>query len=164
MEFIERRVLGSNLSEVVLTGPWSNYTDLEIYVNAYFTGSGSAEGIKLQINNDTGANYNFYFFETLNGSGINANGAVSDTSMWVTYRPSGTTAIPISARLRLFDINSTSVTKASVSRYGGIEAYGGTYNGVWKSTAAITSLKFIKGTGASQFLAGSTFTVYGVRG
>ena len=163
MELIEKRVLGTASSEVNFTGPWSAYTDIEIYLNIFLTGSGSPEGVKLQMNGDTGANYNIYFFETTNGTGINASGTVGDTSMWVTYRPSGSTDVPISGRVRLFDINSTDTVKTSISRYGGIEGYGGTYNGAWKNTNAITSLKFIKGIGASNFLVGSTFLVYGVK-
>jgi hypothetical protein len=163
MELIEKRVLGSALSEVNFTGPWSAYTDIEIYLNLFFTSSASPEGVKIQFNGDTGANYNIYFFETTGGSGVNSNGTVSDTSMWVTYRPSGSTDVPLSGRVRLFDVNSTDIIKTSVSRYGGIEGYGGTYNGAWKNTNALSSFKFIKGIGASNFLTGSTFLVYGVK-
>jgi len=163
MELIEKRVLGSALSEVNFTGPWAAYTDIEVYLNVFFTGSGSADGVKVQFNSDTGANYNFQIFETLNGGSVNANSVNNDTSMWITYRPSGSTDVPVSARVRFFEVNSTDTMKASVSRYGGIEGYGGTYNGVWKNTNALSSFKFIKGTGASNFLTGSTFLVYGVK-
>ena len=163
MELIEKRVLGSSLSEVNFTGPWADYTDIEVYLNVFFTGSGGADGVKVQFNGDTGANYNFQIFETTGGSSIYASSATNDTSIWMTYRPSGSTDVPVSARVRFFEVNSTSTMKSLASRYGSIEGYGGTYNGAWKNTNALSSFKFIKGVGASNFLTGSTFLVYGVK-
>jgi hypothetical protein len=164
MELIEKRILSTAQTEIPLTGPWSQYTDLEIYLNAYFTASAGADGVQIQFNNDTGNNYSVYYFESLKGTGINANGSAAIGGMWVTYRPSGSTDIPISARIRIFDINRTDVVKHMVSRYGGgSETYFGTYNGAWENTQALSSIKFIKGAGSSQFLAGTTLSIYGVK-
>jgi hypothetical protein len=165
MELIEKRVLSTAQTDVSFTGPWAQYMDLEIYINAFFTTSGAPDGIWLQFNNDTASNYSVYWFESTRGTSINSSGSANFGGMWTTYRPSGTTAMPVSCRVRAFDINRTDTVKHMVSRFGGgHEGYTGTYNGAWKDTSSISSLKLVKGAGASQFLAGTTVSVYGVRG
>jgi hypothetical protein len=165
MELIEKRVLSTSQTEIPFTGPWSQYMDLEIYVNAFFTTSGGADGIWIQFNNDSATNYSVFWFESTRGTSINSSGISDYNGMWISYRPSGSASMPISCRTRMFDINRTDTVKHMVSRFGGgHEGFNGTYNGAWENTAAISSFKLVKGVGASQFLAGTTISVYGVKG
>jgi hypothetical protein len=159
---IEKRVITSTTSSnITFTGPWNDYTDLEIYGNVYCSGTG-VQAIKMQLNGDTGSNYSNYWMETMGGSGLNSSGESSTTSMWTVYTPSNNSTVPLSFRARLFDINSTTFTKPIVSRYGGIFAYSGTYNNVWKSNSQITSISLLR-NGEPNILAGSSFILYGVK-
>lgn len=164
LTLIEKRVISSTTSSAItFNGPWTQFSDIEVYGNVYCSGTG-VQAVKMQLNGDTAANYSNYWFETtaFAGGGLNSSGQSSTDSTWITYTPSNNTALPLSFRLRLFDVNSTTFTKTFVSRTGGIAAYSGTYSNVWESTAAISSISFLR-HGESNILAGSSFLVYGVK-
>jgi hypothetical protein len=116
----------------------------------------------MQVNGDTGTNYMNYWMESILGSSLNSSGESATSSVWTTYTSNNNSSFPIAFRLRMFDINSTTFVKPFTSRFGGIVANEGTYNNVWKSTAAISSISFLR-TSESNILAGSSITVYGVK-
>lgn len=159
---IEKRIISTTTAApITFTGPWSDYTDLEIYANIYCSGAG-VQAIKMQLNGDTGSNYSNYWMESTIGTSLNSSGEAATTSTWITYTPGNNTSFPLCFRLRMFDINSTSLVKPFTSRFGGIAAHSGTYNNVWKSTSAVTSISFLR-NGENNILAGSSISVYGVK-
>ena len=58
--------------------------------------------------------------------------------------------------------NYKSMSGDSVTENNGTTAYTGMYANLWSNTSAINQVTFICGTGTANFLANSTFTLYGV--
>jgi len=135
----------------------NTYTDLIIVANLV---SSLSSSVSVQLNGDTGSNYNFlYMFG--NGTTTSNGNQTAASSMDIFYGNS-----TISTQIAHFQsYANTSVRKNFISRFSPVTEYAGGYAGEWTSTAAINSIKLIAGgssASASTFLLGTTFTLYGI--
>ena len=156
--------LSSSQASIDFTSIGSGYTDLVIVGNMYATSNDV--GAYIQFNGDTGTNYSC----TLLGSGptspISAR-YTSQTSMNVAgynYGIGSSNSIYSPIQVSIQNYSNTTTYKSLLARSwvqnnaGSRELYA--YVGLWRSTAAITSIKFILNTGS--WASGSSFTLYGI--
>jgi hypothetical protein len=158
---------GSGVTSINLSGAStiSQYKYLEIVGTAFFSTSGSPQAVKIQFNNDTGANYSWYYLEHRGGTGTGQGGMAGDSASFCVYRPNGTAALPLNFRSRLYNVNSTTQYKQASNRFGGAtESYQGMYNCTWFNSAnAITSIQLVSAFGDTM-QAGTNFQLYGIKG
>jgi len=131
--------------------------------NTTNTTSYSAE-LLMQFNGDNGSNYNAHAIEA-NGSSVGANYQTSLTIVNLGGPFTTQTANAFGASIiDILDYTNTSKNK-TVRAIGGqdLNGYGTTMiaSGLWRSTAAITSIKMVSGgTGWAQY---TQFALYGVK-
>jgi hypothetical protein len=152
----------------------SAYRHLRVVLTARAGTNGTGQSINLKINGDTSSIYNaqsFYnFVGTTNRTWVYINSTDSVGSF--LGGGEGQTSYPYmfhSNIYEFFNFSSTSINKqyqclngcaigdSSGTGYSNISFN----NGMWASTAAITSITF---TLASNFKTGSRFSLYGIRG
>lgn len=146
--------LASTDSEIVFSSIPATYRDLILIVNGSL---GSSAGLRMQLNSDTGANYNQ----------VAMKGAASATSEAFTgetvFYPS-TAGLSSGQRFdfigQFLDYSVTDKHKAMLFREGHNGSYVEASAARWASTSAITSIKFYPSSGS--FNIGSTFSLYGV--
>lgn len=150
----------SGVNSFSFTSIPSSYTDLRVVLVAL--GSSNYQGVQLQLNSDTAANYSYI---NLRGDGsAAASGRFSNTSYFGLDSTGVTTTMPNLYQINFFSyagsINKTILSMTSED-YNGL---GDVYNlvGLWRNTSAISTISF-KLTGGSTFLSGTTATLYGIK-
>lgn len=152
---IATQTLSSNAADVTFSSIPGSYTDLVIITAVKYTSSEQALG--LSFNGDTGTNYSatyLYGNGSSAASGRDTNNAFipvargDDFNFWT-----GITNVA--------NYSNTTTYKSIVSR-GNSGSYVVAYTGLWRNTAAITSIRIAQLTG-SNFASGSTFTLYGIK-
>jgi hypothetical protein len=155
-------VSGTSTTEIQFSSISAGYTDIVIIGNL-----GADQGYpSARFNSDTGSNYSV---TNLWGNGSSAasnratNRAVADISYEVYTT---TTGVNTNYICHVMNYSNTSVYKTMLSRVNSA-SYGTSATAVlWRSTAAINNIKLqsSSGNGAAlgTFLAGSTFTLYGI--
>jgi hypothetical protein len=150
---IATTTLGSAVSSYTFSSIPSTYTDLIVI----FAGTiASSEGAyTLQFNSDTGSNYSTTF---LYGDGSAASsGRVSNQTTIYAGRATTTQGNGIA---HIQNYSNATTYKTVISR-GNNSSLTIAYVGLWRSTAAINSIKIANETG-SNLSSGSTFTLYGI--
>ena len=140
--------------------PTSGYTDLKI-VSSGRTSSASVQGYITAAFNGSTANFSI---RGLYGTG-SSTGSFTTPSNFVGEVVGDTATASTFSNLEMYIPNYTSSSNKSYSVDGVAEnnatfAQSGITAGLWSQTAAITSIAFTPNTGS--FLAGSTFSLYGV--
>jgi hypothetical protein len=162
-ELIETQILGSATSAITfssLATYASTYKHLQIrsvsLVNA------SSNLATLRFNGDTGANYVAHFVEG-NGSSVGSSWSTTATSIYYGFWGTGSTTAAHGAVVDILDAYSTSKNKTTRSLNGIHTAspLATMYSGLWMNTASTTSLTI---TSPSNFLTGSRFSLYGIKG
>jgi len=165
-EALNTVTLASAASAATFTSIPQGYTDLILICNV---GSQSTNAFPyLQFNGDTETNYSF---SQLYGTGSGAfNSRVANTNQLfnsdVSMKQDAVNATNI---YHIMNYSNTTTFKTSLSRQNTLNAadYNGTLAavGIWRSTAAINRIdvKATRGGTAYNFIAGSTFTLYGVK-
>jgi hypothetical protein len=152
---IATQTLGSAAPSVIFNSIPQGYTDLFLVMSAKIS-SGVATNDRIQFNGDAGTNYST---TVLYGTGSSAG----------SYRLSNNSSILIddvtSTNFNVNEINiqgysNTTTYKTVVLRSSPSDSSVQANVGLWRSTAAITSLTIL--AGASTFVVGSTFTLYGI--
>jgi hypothetical protein len=149
--------LASDASEIVFTGLPQTYTDLVIMGSIASADTSLNRGLRVQLNSDTGNNYSRtgMYWET---SAVSFR--ESSTSFIGTVEIPPTTSGWGSIVLNLQNYSNTTTNKTVISK-GGAPANQITASvGLWRNTAAITSVRFF--TSGSNIRSGSTLTVYGI--
>lgn len=161
-EPIATNTLLSAVADITFSAISGNYTDLVLVMNVLTSSDGATP--QLQFNSDTGSNYSSIWFE---GNGGTASGIrlSNRTNIQLSYNIGGNSTSPQPVICHLQNYSNTTTNKTVLSRWN--SASGGTYPGtnavvsLWRSTAAITSIKIF--VGAGNFNIGSTFTLYGIK-
>lgn len=160
-EPIATTTLGSAQSTVNFTS-FSGYTDLKIVMVA--TWSVNQQYANVRFNSDTGTNYSLTALNG-NGSAAGSNRTTSATALRLgeSFVVAGSTTIPTMGIMNIFSYagstNKTILTENSCDKNGT-----GSVSrevGLWRNTAAITSIDLIASGG--NFNSGSTFTLYGIK-
>lgn len=156
--------LGSNAATVTFNS-FSGYTDLRIIIVPAVSNQLGSLGI--QFNSDTSTSSTNYSQTDLYGNGTSAGSSrTSNTySIYPNYNltETGTLGQTITT-IDIMNYANTNTYKTLISRANSV---GGTYQGtsalvgLWRSSAAITSLTFWV-SGNYNYLTGSTFTLWGI--
>lgn len=157
-EKIATTTLGSANSTITFSSISSAYTDLRIIMTA--TGDSASIG-QLRFNGDTASNYSSTY---LYGNGTSALSSNRTARAGIDFfEGSVSTTIPSLATIDIFSYTSTSVNKTclitgSLDRNGSGQVEN--IVGLWRSTAAITSVT-LRGNGMNWAI-GTTATIYGI--
>jgi len=157
-EILSTTTLNSNSTTVSFTSINQTYTDLVISCN--FANTSSVDML-LRFNSDTSTNYSYMSFAG-NGSGrpavrgYNTNAIVLDPAA-LGFGTSQSTGI-----INVMNYASTSIFKTTVNRFSGPGVTTGISIGTWRSTSAISTIDITAST-ATTIIAGSTFTLYGIK-
>jgi hypothetical protein len=152
---IATTTLGSAQSTVTFNS-FSGYTDLKLIINGTNAG-GANYNCFIKFNNDSGSNYS--------GTWINGNGttASSGRDSNVTYARLGYTnaSTPSVLIADIMNYSNSSTYKTYLSRPNDPAYLVWVIAGLWRNTAAITSITLYNEASAN-FNSGSTFTLYGI--
>lgn len=157
---IATTTLGANASDVTFSSISGSYTDLVVVVMGASTTAGSStNGLRWQINGDTGANYS----ETqLSGDGTSATSSrtTSATDIGAGLLMQTSAGYFATNIIHFMNYSNTTTYKTMLTRPGAASVSTAADVSLWRSTSAITSIKFYRLT--DQLKAGSTFTLYGI--
>jgi hypothetical protein len=157
---IATQTLGSAAATVTFSSIPGTYTDLVLVISARMSGGGGASAIQAQFNSDTASNYSFTLV-TGTGSSADSSGASSQTQMAVGLATD--TAGEWSTNIiQVMNYSNTTTNKTVLARAGIAGDRTRALVNLWRSTSAITSILIIN-NGSVNFVAGSTFTLYGIK-
>jgi hypothetical protein len=159
-EKIATTTLGSASANIEFTSISSAYTDLRLVLTGT-TNFNCTLGI--QYNNDTGSNYS----ETrLEGDGATATSGRNTSITYLRWYSFNATT-PTFHTLDIFSYagstNKTALATSSTDLNGSGNVR--TYVNLWRSTSAISSIKFgpgVSGAAGTTFNTGTTATLYGI--
>jgi len=159
-EPIATNTLGSAAATVTFSSIPSTYTDLVLVISARMSGGGGASAIQAQFNSDTASNYSFTLM-TGDGSSADSSRASSQTQMAVGLA-TDTAGQWSSNIIQVMNYSNTTTNKTVLARAGIAGDRTRAIVNLWRSTSAITSILIIN-NGSVNFVAGSTFTLYGIK-
>jgi hypothetical protein len=132
------------------------YTDLVLICNLKATSGNSS--LVARFNGDGGSNYSVTQMYG-NGTSAFSQRLSSQTEVYLSYSgfPTATFAPTI---VNIMNYSNTTTNKSFVSRSGYAAAYVDASVGLWRSTAAISSITLYAG---NAFDTGCTFSLYGIK-
>jgi hypothetical protein len=146
------QTLGSAVSSVTFSSISGSYTDLVLI----FNGKGAAGGnVTFQFNSDTGSNYSATIIYG-DGSSAGSVRVSNQSSMNIGSVGTNWTTNTFS----IMNYANSTTNKTVIGRYDRPDEVGSKI-GLWRSTAAITSILVGKSSGTYDI--GSTFTLYGIK-
>ena len=156
--------LASAQSSITLNS-FSGYTDLKIVFNGKVT---TAAGTKLQFNGDTATNYSLTY---LMGNGTTVSSGRSSNINWIgTALASGDSIVAnvyTPHQINIFNYANTTTYKTALWRFDIVaQGYLGagetdTIVGLWRSTAAITSISLFPDN-STTYAIGTSVSLYGI--
>jgi len=151
---IATTTLGSAQASYTFSSISGSYTDIILVIN----GTASATiHCQLQFNSDTNTNYSNTY---LLGNGSNALSA-RDTSLTAMYLDTNGFTVDQSMGVwSIMNYANTTTYKTMVGRYSSSTRSAEAIVGLWRSTAAINSIKVL--TTSSTLATGTTLTLYGI--
>ena len=159
---IATTTLSSATSNITFSSISGSYTD--IILVCQFSGASSGQSPYLQINSDTGTNYSGTLL-TGNGTAAASNRYSSDTQISDNSKGISTTAGANIITWHFQNYSNTTTYKTVLFRTTAMDgaSYQGVTGGVglWRSTSAITSIKFYL-SGSVNLASGTTATLYGI--
>ena len=152
-------VSGSSTYGITFNSGWVDYKDLVLV--SYGRGGSTGTIMKMNFNTDTASNYGYQW---LYGSPAAANGADNDYTEFLWYGASSVGNNFSCSVTHIADVNSTTNHNQTLSCLAdnlGAAGKTGYITNVWKSTAAITEIDLVDGSGGT-IAAGSRFDLYGL--
>jgi len=158
-EKIEAITASGSSSSITFSTIPATYTDL-VMVAAVSTAS-STGNPRLRFNGDTGSNYSV---TTLYGSGSAAGSTrgSSETSVLLIATTFMNTTHDMNLIIQVQNYSNTTTNKTLLARANKASAGVDQSVGLWRNTAAITSMTIFSASGAN-FSTASTFTLYGIK-
>ena len=147
-------VSGTTTNTVTFSSIPSTYTDLVLIDNGKLDTSDNS--YFMTFNGDTATNYSTTY---IIGSGTAASSGRAATQARILISRA-TNSNFSSGKTFINNYKNTTAYKTTLCIGGSSTSYVITTVGLWKSTAAITSLSL--SSGAQYFVAGTTFTLYGI--
>lgn len=148
--------LGSSAASVTFSSISQAYRDLILVVNYGTITSG--QDLRIRINGDTGANYNDV---TMNGNGSSASSGSGSGSTRFDIDSYGTPGtVTGSVLFSIMDYSVIDKHKSTLTRMDNAATATRAIAGRWASTSAVTTILIYPS--ASTFLAGCTFSLFGV--
>ena len=150
---IATTTLGSATGTVTFSSIASTYTDLIV---VYAT-SASADTVNyLRFNGDSGSNYSYTL---LYGDGTTAGSSRASNTTNIQDPFTMSSAIT-SNIIQIMNYSNSTTYKTALIRSGAANNSTVASVGLWRNTAAITSVSLV--TASGTFNTGSTFTIYGI--
>ena len=153
---LDTQTLGSATASITLSSIPQGYTDLELIISG---GMSAANNITIQFNGDTGSNYSRTVLYGTGSSAASFRESSISTSLNCAYMDTGQSI----TNIKLMNYSNTTTAKTFLVRSNPSTV--GVYEtvGLWRATsnAAITSI--VLTAGGSNFIAGSTFSLYGIK-
>jgi len=131
------------------------YTDLVLVANVQGTTGGN--GTTVQFNGDTSGNYSYTLVDG-NGSSATSARATGQTNIQSGLVDNVSWGTQI---IQIMNYSNTTTYKTVLGRGNDTLQLRATV-GLWRATAAITSVTVLAAPNAYNFIAGSTFTLYGI--
>lgn len=157
---LDKITLGSNAASATFSSIPSTYTDLIVVISGKVS---SNVTLACQINGDTGTNYSvteLYGDASSIGSARVSNNAQIGFASIVAQIASSNEWL---STLHFQGYSNTSILKTVLCRTSAPATIVNAAVGLWRSTAAINSIKILGYAGASGFTAGTTFSLYGIK-
>jgi hypothetical protein len=153
---IATTTLGSATNSVSFSSIAGTYTDLVLVIRSSLsTGGGNP---RLQLNSNTGTNYSQ---TSLYGNGSVAGSfRISNSNHIYFGGGSGTANTQSTTLIHLMNYSNTTTNKTVLIRYDDVTEAAYSTVGLFRNTAAITSIQIT--TQAGNYNAGSVFTLYGI--
>lgn len=157
---ITNNTLSSSASTVTFSSISNTYTDLILIVQPI---ASAGVDLELRFNGDSGTNYSCSQL-TGTGSAVTYGAFTNAAQMRLDKFGYVNTSIGTMDVIHIMNYANTSVNKTVLSRTGNASQGTDIVVGMWRSTAAITSIVLYPGVGTgATFSAGSTFTLYGIK-
>lgn len=152
-EPITTTTITSNVTEFTLSSIPGTYTDLILVIDGSPISGGTAMDSNWRVNGDSGTNY----------SDTRWQDAVSDRGSSTTFSRAGQpwNNYRYTQIIQFFNYSNTTTYKTALTRSGNpnvVEAY----CGLWRSTAAITSITMISGQ-SRNYTNGTVVSLYGIK-
>ncbi len=164
---IETQALGADAGSVTFSAIPGTYEHLMILWTARGTDAGNPD-VYLRFNGDTGANYDRELLSAVGASAAAAPSVAQTAIQTIGTMPgsAATAGRAAGGAIRIPSYARTTFWKTAVGDFSDIRATGGgnelagMTGGIWRSTAAITSVTLLPSAG--NFLAGRVFSLYGI--
>ena len=155
---IATTTLGSAAADITFSSI-SGYTDLVLIADTQSDG-GSSGNLRMRFNSDSGSNYSRTI---MYGTGSSAGSARStnDTNITISVMPTVSQGYKTIARVNIQNYANSTTYKSTVSRADLLNDAALAVVGLWRNTAAITSITLSSSVG--NLATGSTFTLYGIK-
>lgn len=154
-------------SNVEFTSIPGTYAHLQLRVLARTTRTGNdTDYMNVTFNSDTGANYTYHYVQG-DGSSAGAGTANSINQAYSSYIAAADASASVFGTNILDILDYSNTNKNKTLRFlGGMDTNGSgkvaLMSDLWRSTSAITSIKFTPSTGS--FVQYSHFALYGIKG
>jgi hypothetical protein len=159
-EKIATTTLGSATANITFSGIGSGYTDLRLVI----TGTIIAGNVyRIQYNGDTNTNYSVTVLES-DGSTISSSRGTNNTSVLSGFSYGGSATVPQLVTYDIFSYAGSTYKTALVttsSNHGTLSGYIERIVGLWRNTAAITSIAITTSSGG-DVPSGVSATLYGI--
>jgi hypothetical protein len=153
------QTLASATATVTFSSISGSYTDL-VLVCSGKSNTATLDYTRIRVNSDTGANYSRTYLGG-NGSSAYSGRDTSATSYIDGIAPTTASGIYAPTIFNLQNYSNTTTYKTILSKGGSANDSTGAIVGLWRNTAAITSID-ISNINSNSFAPGSTFTLYGI--
>jgi hypothetical protein len=152
-EPIATTTLASGTATVTLSAIPATYTDLVLVIQGASTVDNE---VKIRFNSDTGTNYSFTQMGA-DSSGTFSGRGTSVNRMFIGYASTGQN----SHITQIMNYSNATTYKSTLTRSNKAASDVRAVVGLWRNTAAITSITIIQDAGS--FSTGTTFTLYGIK-
>jgi hypothetical protein len=154
---IQTQTLGSAVASVTFSSIPATYTDL-VLVYAGVIASGGEVGLTIRFNGDSGSNYS--------KTDVVGNGSAASSARDSNYTEANiglaSSTVQANSIFHIMNYANTTTNKTVLARGNNSAGYVRLGVGLWRSTAAITSVTLIAG-GSVNFNIGTVATLYGIK-
>jgi len=159
--------LTSSASGVDFTSIPSTYQHLQLRISAKTDRASDNNGYgSYRFNSDTGSNYSWHQLYG-DGSGAGGGSGSNSTSLPLNAFGGSSNGSFGAAVIDILDYANTNKYKTTINLNGLDYNGGGEINlipGLWRSTSAISSITIVRGFAVNNWVAGSVFALYGIKG
>jgi len=165
-ELIETSIVSGTSTSSVVFSNLGTYSSTYKHLQIRFTSRSSingGSGVLARFNSDTGSSYSWHVLLG-NGSAVLSTAGTSTTFMYggIHSTLANTANIFGASVIDILDSYSTTKNKTIKTLTGFAGSRIDFYSGAWRSTSSVTSISLI--SEGENFIAGSRFSLYGIRG
>ena len=156
-EPIATTTLGSSTATVTFSSIPSTYTDIVLIINAGCSGAAEQDCL-IRVNGDSGGNYSAtYLYGTGSSALSGRNATQTESTAGYPIRPTLISTLI----LQFPNYSNTTTYKNWLGRANSADSMVYSHISLWRNTNAINTI-LLYPSNTVNFLAGSTFTLYGI--